>query len=103
MNYKITFLVALFISQLSFSQIVINELDCDSPGAETHEFLELLSETPNYPLDGFVVDLTQFDITRENLSRFIDHIKGHTEIELSKDEQVILQELMIIKKFYCTN
>ena len=55
MNHKITLLVALFISQLTFSQVVINELDCDSPGAENMEFLELLSETPNYPLDGFVV------------------------------------------------
>ena len=55
MHHKITLLVALFISQLTFSQVVINELDCDSPGAENMEFLELLSETPNYPLDGFVV------------------------------------------------
>lgn len=78
MNYKITFLVALFISQLSFSQIVINELDCDSPGAETHEFLELLSETPNYPLDGFVVVFFNGSESGGNSSYFTVDLDGYT-------------------------
>jgi len=78
MNYKITFLVALFISQLSFSQVVINELDCDSPGAETHEFLELLSETPNYPLDGFVVVFFNGSESGGNSSYFTIDLDGYT-------------------------
>ncbi|MCB0463344.1 MAG: endonuclease [Flavobacteriaceae bacterium] len=78
MNYKITFLVALFISQLSFSQVVINELDCDSPGAETHEFLELLSETPNYPLDGFVVVFFNGSESGGNSSYFTVDLDGYT-------------------------
>lgn len=78
MNYKITFLVALFISQLSFSQIVINELDCDSPGAETHEFLEMLSETPNYPLDGFVVVFFNGSESGGNSSYFTVDLDGYT-------------------------
>ncbi len=36
-------------------QVVINELDCDTPGVDDMEFLELLSDTPNFPLDGYVV------------------------------------------------
>lgn len=78
MNYKITFLVALFISQVSFSQVVINELDCDSPGAETHEFLELLSETPNYPLDGFVVVFFNGSESGGNSSYFTVDLDGYT-------------------------
>ena len=36
-------------------QLLINELDADTPGIDNLEFLELLSDSPNYPLDGFVV------------------------------------------------
>ncbi|WP_188650701.1 endonuclease [Yeosuana aromativorans] len=51
-------ILVLFISlmvQLSFGQIVINELDCDTPGTDDAEFLELKSDAPNFPLDGYVV------------------------------------------------
>ena len=37
------------------AQIVINELDCDSPGFDNKEFIELKSEVPNFPLDGYVL------------------------------------------------
>jgi hypothetical protein len=78
MNYRITFLAALFISQFSFGQVVINELDCDSPGAETMEFLELLSETPNYPLDGFVVVFFNGSVSGGNSSYFTIDLDGYT-------------------------
>jgi len=78
MNHKITLLVTLFISQLTFSQVVINELDCDSPGAETMEFLELLSETPNYPLDGFVVVFFNGSDSGGNSSYFTIDLDGYT-------------------------
>ena len=55
MKKIVLFSIALYLSQFSFGQIVINELDCDSPGAENMEFLEILSDTPNFPLDGYVV------------------------------------------------
>ncbi len=35
--------------------VVINELDCDTPGIDYQEFIELKSETPNFPLDGYVL------------------------------------------------
>ncbi|HLT53718.1 MAG TPA: hypothetical protein VKZ97_07500, partial [Flavobacteriaceae bacterium] len=42
-------------SVTGYSQVVINELDCDTPGVDTQEFVELKSDTPNFPLDGYVV------------------------------------------------
>lgn len=44
-----------FIIQQSVAQIVINELDCDTPGIDDQEFVELKSDTPNFSLDGYVV------------------------------------------------
>jgi len=38
-----------------FSQVVINELDTDTPGTDTAEFIELKSATPNFALDGYVL------------------------------------------------
>ena len=44
------------ITQISFCQVLrINELDCDTPGIDDKEFVELKSETPNFPLEGYVV------------------------------------------------
>lgn len=49
----------LLSTQVGLSQIVINELDCDTTfggdNNDNHEFVELLSETPNFPLDGYVL------------------------------------------------
>ncbi|WP_317163228.1 endonuclease [Mariniflexile maritimum] len=55
MMKKVILVVFFLVSQLAIGQLVINELDCDSLGAEDREFLELLSVTPNFPLDGYVV------------------------------------------------
>jgi endonuclease I len=55
MKKKLFSIFILLLSQLAISQIVINELDCDTPGTDDKEFLELKSETPNFPLDGYVV------------------------------------------------
>ena len=43
------------MSHTMMSQLVINEIDCDTPGTDDKEFVEILSETPNFPLDGYVV------------------------------------------------
>ncbi|MCK7589154.1 T9SS type A sorting domain-containing protein [Subsaxibacter sp. CAU 1640] len=52
---KIYFLLlTLLISSLSFGQLVINEIDADTPGSDTAEFLEL-KWTPNTALDGYIV------------------------------------------------
>ncbi|UAM98232.1 T9SS type A sorting domain-containing protein [Polaribacter litorisediminis] len=54
-NYIFTLILALLTS-LTYSQIVINEVDADQTGTDTEEFIELLW-TPNTSLDGYVVVL----------------------------------------------
>jgi hypothetical protein len=68
--------LALIINPI-FSQVVINELDCDSPGAENMEFLELLSETPNFPLDGYVVVFFNGSTSGNNSSYFTVDLDGY--------------------------
>lgn len=45
----------LFFSLSAQSPLIINELDCDTPGIDDKEFLELRSTEPYTPLDGYVV------------------------------------------------
>jgi hypothetical protein len=47
----------LLISAFSYSQIVINELDSDTPSVDDKEFIELKSVTPNFSLNGYVLVL----------------------------------------------
>jgi len=54
MKFKLILLFTL-ITNIAFSQIVINEFDCDSPGFDDKEFIELKSSTPNFALDGYVL------------------------------------------------
>ncbi|MGJ8592865.1 MAG: endonuclease [Aquaticitalea sp.] len=56
MKKIITSFIILLVAQSALSQVLrINELDCDTPGIDDMEFVELKSETPNFPLDGYVV------------------------------------------------
>ena len=50
---KLLFL--FFINATCFSQLVINELDCDQVGTDTKEFIEIKSTTPFFPLDGYIL------------------------------------------------
>lgn len=52
---KILFTVISLISYASFSQVVINELDADTSGADFSEFIELKSTTPFFNLNGYVL------------------------------------------------
>ena len=53
---RIIFLVLLFFSTLSvYSQVVINELDVDTPSTDDREIVELKTELPFAPLDDYVV------------------------------------------------
>ncbi|TRX23819.1 T9SS type A sorting domain-containing protein [Flavobacterium franklandianum] len=53
---KNIFALLLFIfSYTAAAQIVINELDSDTPSTDDREFIELKSTTPNFPLDGYVL------------------------------------------------
>lgn len=49
-----TLLVILFTC-VTYGQVVINELDSDTPSTDDKEFIELKSATPNFSLDGYVL------------------------------------------------
>lgn len=51
----ITFIIFLLFATLSFSQIRINELDVDQTGTDVTEFVEILSDSPNFSLEGYIV------------------------------------------------
>lgn len=40
---------------VSYGQVVINEMDTDTPGTDDKEFIELKSATPNFALDAYVL------------------------------------------------
>ncbi|RZJ33488.1 MAG: T9SS type A sorting domain-containing protein [Flavobacterium sp.] len=52
---KIYLALALLLALFGRAQVVINELDSDSPGTDDREFVELKSDTPNFSLDGYVL------------------------------------------------
>ena len=43
MRYIIVGVIYMLMSTAALGQVVINELDCDTPGIDNMEFLELLS------------------------------------------------------------
>lgn len=55
MKKLLLLLFVALVSNATFGQIVINELDSDTPSTDVLEFIELKSATPNFPLDGYVV------------------------------------------------
>ena len=60
-----------------FSQVVINELDCDTPGVDDMEFIELLSENPETPLDGYVLVFFNGSSSGMNSSYFALDLDGY--------------------------
>lgn len=76
MKKSLVFIFIFCISQIITSQVVINELDCDTPGTDTEEFLELKSDTPNFPLDGYVVVFFNGSSSGMNSSYFTVDLDG---------------------------
>ena len=76
MKYTIAFLFFFLLSTLTFGQLVINELDADTPGIDDMEFLEILSDTPNFPLDGYVVVFFNGSTSGNNSSYFTVDLDG---------------------------
>ena len=52
---KLFFTIALLFAFTSYSQVVINEIEADTPSTDDKEFVELKSVTPNFSLDGYVL------------------------------------------------
>ena len=78
MKIKITLGLFFLMSQLIISQIVINELDSDTPSIDIVEFIELKSNTPNFPLDGYVVVLFNGSTNGGDSSYFTIDLDGYT-------------------------
>ncbi len=72
-------LLVFFISSTMFAQIVvINELDCDTPGVDDKEFVELKSVTPNFSLDGFILVFFNGSASGGNRSYLALDLAGYT-------------------------
>jgi len=75
---KIILCLSLVFPFWLFSQtLVINELDCDTPGIDDKEFLELKSQVPNYPLDGYVVVFFNGSASGGNTSYLFLNLDGY--------------------------
>ncbi len=77
MMKTITLLLALLAASASYGQIVINELDSDQTSTDTEEFIELLSATPNFSLNGYIVVLFNGNAT-DNTSYTTVDLTGFT-------------------------
>lgn len=55
MNKLYIFTFVFLLCKTISAQAVINELDCDVPGIDDEEFVELLTASPNMSLDGFII------------------------------------------------
>lgn len=74
---KILWLIVL----ISFSvqaQVVINELDSDTPGVNDKQFIELKSATPNFALDGYALVFFNGTGSQANLSYYVIDLDGLT-------------------------
>jgi hypothetical protein len=78
MKKIITLVLCFFTTHFISSQIVINELDSDTPSTDTVEFIELKSTTPNFPLDGYVVVLFNGSTNGGDSSYFTIDLDGYT-------------------------
>ena len=72
-------LAILHISCISWSQVlVINELDADTPGVDTKEFIELKSETPNFSTDGYILVFFNGSSSGGDTSYLVIDLNGYT-------------------------
>jgi len=75
---KFVFAFLLFFGFLAHSQVVINELDSDTPSTDDREFIELKSATPNFSLTGYVLVLFNGTGSQANLSYYVIDLNGYT-------------------------
>jgi hypothetical protein len=71
----------LLIALISFSanaQVVINELDSDTPSTDDKEFIELKSTVPNFSLNGYVLVFFNGSGSQANLSYYAIDLDGLT-------------------------
>ena len=73
---KLLFSLIVLCFFKSNCQIVINELDSDTPSTDNKEFIELKSVTPNFSLDGYVLVLFNGTGSQANLSYYVIDLDG---------------------------
>lgn len=78
MKQLIALLGFLCFSHLTYAQVVINELDCDTPGIDDQEFVELKSDAPNASLDGYVLVFFNGSTSGADSSYFTIDLDGYT-------------------------
>ena len=78
MKIKLFLTALLFSAFFSFGQVVINELDSDTPSTDDREFIELKSATPNFSLNGYVLVLFNGTGSQANLSYYVLDLDGLT-------------------------
>ncbi|MCB9285101.1 MAG: endonuclease [Lewinellaceae bacterium] len=74
-------LLSLLLLAACFSSaqvLVINELDCDTPGIDDLEFVELKSATPFFPLNGYVLVFFNGSTAGGNTSYMALDLDGYT-------------------------
>lgn len=69
-------IILVLISNFSFSQLFINELDSDTPSTDDKEFIELKSTVPNFSLNGYVIVLFNGTGTLINRSYYVIDLTG---------------------------
>lgn len=69
-------IILVLISNLSFSQLFINELESDTPSTDDKEFIELKSTVPNFSLNGYVIVLFNGTGTLINRSYYVIDLTG---------------------------
>lgn len=57
MTKRLHLWICLLLPFCFYSQVVINEVDADTPGLDVLEIIELKSETPYFSLDGYILVL----------------------------------------------
>lgn len=60
------------------AQLVINELDSDTPGVDDKEFVEIKSNTPNFNLNGYIIVFFNGSASGNNASYVAYDLAGYT-------------------------
>lgn len=75
---KILLFFFCIVFSISNAQVIINELDSDTPSTDDKEFIELKSVTPNFSLDGYILVLYNGTGTNANLNYYVIDLDGVT-------------------------
>ncbi|WP_299889210.1 endonuclease [uncultured Lacinutrix sp.] len=82
MKKPLVFIVVLFLCKITIAQnVVINELDCDNPGLDEKEFVELLTSTPNMSLDGYLLVFFNGSTSGMDSSYYVVDLNGSVSDE----------------------